>query len=98
MTNDNWIICPTCRGDGTTVNPAIDGNGLTAEDFRDDPDFYDDYMGGVYDQPCGACGGSGKMRESRIQELQDNAADRQLAALEDGDFEGYQHARDWRYG
>ena len=33
-----WMICPICKGEGSYVNP-IDSNGLTGEDFADDPDF-----------------------------------------------------------
>jgi RecJ-like exonuclease len=93
-----WMICPVCEGDGTTVNPAIDGNGLTAEDFSDDPDFREDYFSGKYDIQCRACNGTGKIRESEVEELEQAAEDRALAAREDGNFEAYQHARDWRYG
>lgn len=50
-------ICPTCQGKGTHVNPSIDCNGLTAEDFAEDPDFAEDYFNGAYDQTCNECGG-----------------------------------------
>lgn len=50
-------VCNRCRGEGKHVNPSIDGNGLTYEDFAEDPDFYDDYMGGVYDIDCEVCHG-----------------------------------------
>ena len=96
--DNRWIICPACEGEGTCVNPNIDSNGLTAEDFAEDPDFADDYMSGVYDVSCAACHGSGKIRKSHIETLRQNAADRRLAAMEDGNFEEYQGAGDWRYG
>ena len=94
---DKWIICPTCKGKGTTVNPAIDANGLSQE-MMEDEDFLDGYMSGVYDQPCRACNGTGKMLESRIEELRDAAEDRKIAAMEDGDAEAYGMAGDWRLG
>ncbi len=50
-------VCPQCRGRGTIVNPAVDGNGLTAEDFGQDPEFLDDYLGGVFNIPCPECSG-----------------------------------------
>jgi hypothetical protein len=53
----DWLLCPVCRGRGSHVNPAIDGQGLTAEDFADDPDFAEDYHAGFYDQPCVECHG-----------------------------------------
>jgi len=96
--SNNTFTCPICKGKGTTVNPNIDANGLSAEDFHDDPDFMDDYMGGTFDVSCGACEGSGKINERRIEALQQAAEDRQLAAVENGDHEGYNTAHDWRYG
>ena len=51
-------VCPRCRGAGSHVNPAIDGNGLSADDFDEAGDeFRDDYMRGVYDVPCHECNG-----------------------------------------
>lgn len=52
-----WEVCDVCEGRGTHVNPAIDCNGLTSEDFAQDPDFAEDYLSGAYDIPCNACGG-----------------------------------------
>lgn len=98
MKTDKWIICPGCRGEGTCVNPNIDAHGLTREDFDEDPDFADDYFSGRYDVSCGACGGSGKIKQSHQRTLARNAADRRLAAQEDGDWEGASVASDWRFG
>lgn len=51
--------CPRCRGKGSHVNPAVDGNGLSQEDFDEaGPEFRDDYMAGVYDVPCYECKGA----------------------------------------
>jgi hypothetical protein len=52
-----WRVCPICGGRGSHVNPSIDANGLTGEDFADDPDFAESYMRGDYDQPCNGCNG-----------------------------------------
>lgn len=52
-----YEVCPTCRGKGSHVNRAIDGNGLTREDFDENPGFFEDYMSGVYDVPCEECNG-----------------------------------------
>ena len=51
------IVCPTCDGRGSHVNPSIDSHGLTADDFYEDPDFARDYMAGAYDVVCSECGG-----------------------------------------
>ena len=50
-------VCPLCRGNGTHINPAIDCNGLTSEDFAGDPDFTEAYMSGGYDVQCAQCKG-----------------------------------------
>lgn len=50
-------VCPTCHGKGTHVNPSVDCNGLTREDFDEDPDFLDSYMSGMYDVSCYECKG-----------------------------------------
>ena len=50
-------VCPTCEGQGKHVNPSIDSDGLTAEDFDDDPDFREDYFSGRYDVSCYECKG-----------------------------------------
>lgn len=50
-------VCPRCKGRGKHVNPAIDGNGISAEEFEEDPEFADAYMAGVYDVTCHECGG-----------------------------------------
>jgi hypothetical protein len=52
------IVCPVCDGEGMTVDPAIDGNGLTQEDFDQDPDFAESYMSGTYDICCAHCNGN----------------------------------------
>jgi hypothetical protein len=52
-----YVVCPVCHGKGTTVNPSVDGNGLTSDDFAEDPDFLEHYMAGVYDVSCRKCGG-----------------------------------------
>lgn len=52
-----YEVCPRCEGKGTHVNPSIDGNGLSSEDFDQDPDFREDYMSGVYDVACHECDG-----------------------------------------
>lgn len=51
------IVCTTCEGKGSRVNPAIDGHGLTREDFDADPDFHEAYFRGDYDVKCSVCDG-----------------------------------------
>jgi hypothetical protein len=74
-----WDVCPVCEGRGTHVNPAIDCQGLTAEDFDEDPDFADEYMSGTYDQQCNRCGG----RTTVPVVDEDRCTKEQLAAWEE---------------
>ena len=50
-------VCDTCGGKGSHVNRAIDGHGLSQEDFDEDPDFADAYFAGRYDVRCETCNG-----------------------------------------
>jgi hypothetical protein len=51
-------VCGRCEGRGTHCNPAIDGNGLSREDFDQDPDFEEAYFRGDYDVLCEECHGN----------------------------------------
>ena len=54
-----FVVCPTCEGKGTHVNPAVDGHGITSDEMDDlGPDFFEDYMSGTYDVRCQECGGN----------------------------------------
>jgi hypothetical protein len=55
--NYKYTVCPLCEGKGSHVNPSIDACGLTAEDFHNDPQFFEDYRSGVYDILCNLCSG-----------------------------------------
>ena len=95
---DKWMICPVCEGEGKHVNPNIDAHGLTADDFAEDPDFAEAYMGGVYDVPCRNCGGSGKVltaeQAERDEAWEDELEDRYTRMCESGVYEpGWQDPR-----
>ena len=86
------MICPICEGDGSHVNPAIDAQGLTAEDFEEGgPEFQEDYMSGAYDVRCKTCKGSGKILTEKWPEieerLRDDAEDRYTRMMESGTYE-----------
>jgi hypothetical protein len=53
----HFEVCPTCRGIGKHVNPAIDEHGISPEQFDEDPDFRESYFKGHYDVPCYGCKG-----------------------------------------
>ncbi len=52
-----WAVCPACGGEGTEVNPAVDG--FSANDIHpcDREDFFEGYFAGRYDQKCQTCSG-----------------------------------------
>ncbi len=52
-----YEVCSTCEGRGKHVNPSIDSNGISAEDFDEDPDFRESYLSGAYDVTCYGCKG-----------------------------------------
>jgi len=52
-----WEVCSRCNGNGSIVNPNVDGHGLTRDDFAEDPQFEEDYFAGVYDIDCPECNG-----------------------------------------
>jgi hypothetical protein len=91
-----WGVCPTCRGEGSHVNPSIDSHGLSAEDFYEDPDFAESYHRGDYDVPCHECGGNRVVPTSTdpsfIKAMDDfwreEAADRHTQMMESGGY-GY---------
>lgn len=53
----DYVVCGICDGRGKYVNPSIDSNGISQEDFDNDPDFREDYFSGMYDVVCGCCDG-----------------------------------------
>ncbi len=52
-------VCPRCQGRGTRVNPAVDGHGISAEEWENDwsEEDQETYMSGGYDVQCDECDG-----------------------------------------
>lgn len=82
-------VCGRCRGEGKHVNPAIDGNGITREQFDEDPDFQESYFSGVYDVSCEECGGKRVVLEVDEAACKAQGLDTELKAF-------YEHQRDMR--
>lgn len=53
-----FVACSRCEGKGSHVNPAIDGHGISPEEFAEDPDFEEAYFSGRYDVRCENCDGN----------------------------------------
>lgn len=82
-------VCSRCDGEGKHTNPAIDGNGISQEEFDQDPDFEEAYREGRYDVACERCGGK------RV-ELVVDAAECKRQGLEKELKAYYQHRREMR--
>lgn len=53
----HFVVCDRCNGTGVHDNQAF-SNGISSEDFNEDPDFREQYMRGDYDVPCTECDGN----------------------------------------
>jgi hypothetical protein len=54
------IVCPTCDGHGSHINPEIDRYGLQYEDL--DIDQWEMYKNGTYNITCTECSGRNVVR------------------------------------
>lgn len=84
-----YRVCPVCNGEGTYVNPAVDGNGLTQEDFDEDPDLRENYFSGMYDVQCKCCHGRRVVTKQEYTEYQERLDDHHLMMRESGIYGGY---------
>jgi len=69
------IVCPTCNGSGSCVNPSIDSGGISGEQMDDDPEFRADYFGGRYDIACPHCKGQNVVLSCKAPEYLDACRD-----------------------
>lgn len=92
-----WEICSRCEGDGTHVNPNVDGHGITAEEWdRDwDDESREGYFRGDYDVPCHDCGGSGKVKVPDLDQIPGDLRER-YEAHERAKAQMDAEARYWR--
>jgi predicted methyltransferase len=82
-----YQVCPNCEGEGTTVNPDIDGNGITQDEMLElGPDFKEDYMSGVYDVPCRCCKGKRVVTKEELHEFHENMMELRLMRMESGGY------------
>ena len=84
-------VCPTCEGKGTHVNPSIDSNGITGEEWDRDWSYEDreNYINGFYDVSCYECYGK------RIIPVPDDYNDKEiLKAIQDYKESEYAYANE----
>jgi len=83
-------VCPTCDGKGHHVNPSIDSNGITAEEWNRDWSHEDreNYITGFYDIDCYECCGK------RVVPIPDKYTNKPeiLKAIEDAEHAEYIYA------
>lgn len=78
-----YEVCPTCEGSGKHVNPSIDSDGISGEDFDEDPDFREQYFSGAYDVTCYGCKGKRVILEIDRDNVDAAILERIDAKLED---------------
>lgn len=67
----HYELCPACQGRGTMTLKRL---AIPQEMFDEDPDFAEDYWGGVYDEPCDLCDGRTSILAVDEERLTDDAA------------------------
>ncbi len=63
-----YEVCSRCQGHGVHDHPAF-SNGITDEEFRQDPGFREEYMAGTYDVTCDTCHGQRVVLVPNRQEI-----------------------------
>lgn len=93
-----YVVCSTCEGKGKIVNPNIDRQGLSREDFDEDSDFRENYFSGMYDIACNECNGkrvsivfdeergNPKQLKMILDWYEEEAADRKTRMMESGGY------------
>lgn len=78
-----YEVCSSCLGEGTHVNPNIDGHGITAEEWEQDWDdeSRDMYFSGGYDVTCYQCQGQRVTLDIDEDWINTSGTDQQKEAL-----------------
>lgn len=93
-----WEVCELCDGRGKHVNPSIDGHGISAHEFAEDPDFAEDYYSGMFDVQCYRC--KGRTTEPVVDEeaCSEETLKIYQEAMRDRAFMIRERAMEMRYG
>lgn len=86
MTTTKYSVCPTCRGEGKMVNPAV--SVWTADDISDDPEGFESMMRGDYDVKCVECNGLRVVTAQSRREYRERQAEHRLMLQEQGIYPG----------
>ena len=78
-------VCPRCRGRKTIVNPAT--SVWTRDDIDRDPEAFEDMMAGAYDVICDMCHGERVVNKKDIEAYRERREDARMQARESGDVE-----------
>lgn len=73
-----YEVCRDCNGEGTELYGSMKGYAYSAEEFHDDPDFAEAYIGGNYDVACSTCRG----QRVELRPDRDFCTDDQLKAID----------------
>lgn len=82
------VVCPICEGKGHYVNPSIDSQGISTEEFAEDPDFAESYVRGDYDMTCKCCNGHNVVNKLQYAKYLARLADHREMMAEQGERYG----------
>jgi len=93
-------LCSRCEGKGTHVNPAVDGNGITGEEWANDwdEDSREMYMTGGYDVSCYACHGKRVVPVADRERMSDDDWREYMAQLDEDARDAEVQAYELRMG
>ncbi len=92
MSNQSYIVCPTCQGHGTHVHPYL--SVWTSDRIEEDPEGFHEMARGVYDVLCEECGGKRVTTLAEHEVWLTTKEDMKLAMMENGDVDGLM-GRSW---
>lgn len=94
----NFEVCSSCGGTGSYVDPNIDSNGITSEEFENDWSYEDreNYFSGMYNITCEECNGARVVPEIEFDYLTQDEK-KFVKLLDEIRNDAYEEARqDWK--
>jgi len=62
------VVCPRCNGRGVVDHEAF-SNGISPEEFAEDPEFAEQYRSGMFDVTCHICQGKNVVPEPNVDQF-----------------------------